>query len=82
MPPRQRQKSDRPVTQLRYWTADAAGGHTIGKWLADELGDDRLAFSASFTNWSARQVQRVKNPGTNWPGAEEKERASNVLAVL
>lgn len=73
MPPRQRQKSDRSVTQLRYWTADVAGGHTIGKWLVDELEDDRLAFFASFVNWSACQVQRVKNPGTKWPGVEEKE---------
>lgn len=73
MPPRKKQKSDRSVTQLRHWTDDVAGGHTIGKWLVDELEDDHLAFFASFTNWSARQVQQVKNPGTKWPGVEEKE---------
>lgn len=80
MPPK-RQKNTRPVVALRYWTAEAAGSATIAKWLADELEGNRLAFYASFNNWSLRQVQRVKNP-TKWAVEELKERANNVLLVL
>jgi hypothetical protein len=81
MPPKAA-KMARPVVKMRYWTADAAGKTTIAKWLADELEGDHLAFFASFTHWSLRNVQRVKNSQTDWPDEQHKERAANLLLVL
>ena len=79
MPPRQR---ERAVRQLKFWTADDEGNANIGKWLAKELGDERLAFFASFTNWCSQQAQRVSNPQTNWKTEELQKRAEDLRVVL
>lgn len=72
----------RPHKEVVYWTADEAGQREIRKWLLKEVESDEGPFYAFFLNWCCKEVDRLRNPQSQWPEPGSQERAQQVRAVL
>lgn len=72
----------RPHKEVVYWTANKAGQREIKNWLSKEVEGDGDPFYASFLNWCAAAMDKLKYPGSKYPSTEAKEYAETVRQVL